>query len=162
MLWDALPEALTDGDNIKARENMLVGAMLAGKAIANAPVGGIHALAYPLGGLHHIHHGHSNALLLPPVMRFNAAAAAPLYAELADHVMPDLTGNEKNKAAAFIEALDMMIVESGLETRLSALGIKKDNISELAIEAMKLERLLKNNPTKVSLGQCREIYKSIY
>ncbi len=62
---------------------MLLGACLAGQAFANAPVAAVHALAYPLGGHFHIPHGLSNALVLPEVIRFNAPAAAGLYAELA-------------------------------------------------------------------------------
>ena len=48
---------LEDGRNLEARQNMLVGSMLAGQAFANAPVGAVHALAYPLGGHFHISHG---------------------------------------------------------------------------------------------------------
>jgi alcohol dehydrogenase len=62
---------LEDGRNLEARQNMLVGSMLAGQAFANAPVGAVHALAYPLGGHFHISHGHSNALVLTEVLKFN-------------------------------------------------------------------------------------------
>ncbi|MEE8259190.1 MAG: iron-containing alcohol dehydrogenase [Sphingomonadales bacterium] len=161
LLWAALPRALRERNDIEARENMLIGAMLAGKAISNAPVGGIHALAYPLGGLHHIHHGLSNALLLPPVLRFNAKAAAPQYGELADLVMPGISGGADEKTAAFIDALEVMIAGSGLETRLSRVGISHNHIPGLAIEAMKLDRLLKNNPRKIILKDSLEIYESI-
>ena len=47
---------------------MLLGAHLAGVAFANAPVAGVHALAYPLGGRFHVPHGLSNAMLLPAVI----------------------------------------------------------------------------------------------
>ena len=58
-----LPLVLKDGSNLEARQNMLVGSMLAGQAFANAPVAAVHALAYPLGGHFHLSHGHSNALV---------------------------------------------------------------------------------------------------
>ncbi len=161
LLWTAVPRATKNGENLKARTDALMGAFLAGQAIANAPVGGVHALAYPLGGLHHIHHGLSNALLLPPVLRFNAKAAAPLYAELADAVMPNLSGSDEARTAAFIGALEDMIEACGLETKLSQMGIEESDIPKLAEEAMKLERLLKNNPGEISLGDCQKIYKSI-
>ena len=57
--------AVHEGDNREARANMLLGAMLAGQAFANAPVAAVHALAYPLGGHYHIPHGLSNSLVLP-------------------------------------------------------------------------------------------------
>jgi hypothetical protein len=50
-------------------------AILAGQAFANSPVAAVHALAYPIGGQFHVPHGLSNALVLPHVLRFNAAAA---------------------------------------------------------------------------------------
>ena len=62
-------------DDIAAREAMLLGAMVAGQAFANSPVGAVHGMAYPLGGLFHIPHGASNALMLEPVLRFNALEA---------------------------------------------------------------------------------------
>ena len=70
-------------DNLKARSAMLLGAHLAGIAFSNAPVGGVHALAYPLGGLFHLPHGLTNALMLRPVLEHNSEAARELYAELA-------------------------------------------------------------------------------
>ena len=113
------------------------------------------------GGLHHIHHGLSNALLLPPVLRFNAKAAAAQYGELADLVMPAVSGGADKKTSAFIDALEAMIADSSLETRLSQVGINHNHIPSLAIEAMKLDRLLKNNPRKIILKDSLEIYQSI-
>ena len=62
---------------------MLLGAMKAGQAFANAPVAAVHALAYPLGGNYHIPHGLTNSLVLPHVLRFNLRDASSMYAELA-------------------------------------------------------------------------------
>ncbi|WP_352260139.1 iron-containing alcohol dehydrogenase, partial [Psychrobacter sp. TB55-MNA-CIBAN-0194] len=73
LLGANIETAVKDGTNIQARSNMLLGAMLAGQAFANSPVAGVHALAYPIGGIFHVPHGLSNALVLPQVMRFNAS-----------------------------------------------------------------------------------------
>src|SRR5207344_1023122 len=78
--------------DLDARSAMLLGAHLAGLAFANAPVAGVHALAYPLGGIHHLPHGLSNALMLRPVLQHNAEAAREHYAELAEILVPDCTG----------------------------------------------------------------------
>ena len=59
-----LLKAIEQPRDIEARSAMLLGAHLAGLAFANAPVGGVHALAYPLGGIHHLPHGLTNALML--------------------------------------------------------------------------------------------------
>jgi alcohol dehydrogenase class IV len=76
------------GTDVAAREAMLLGANLAGMALANAPVAAVHALAYPVGARFHVPHGLSNSLVLPAVMRFNLTHAASLYAELAPLLLP--------------------------------------------------------------------------
>ena len=72
LLGSSIEVAVSDGKNIKARSNMLLGSMLAGKAFANSPVAAVHALAYPIGGLFNISHGLSNSLVLPHVLKFNS------------------------------------------------------------------------------------------
>jgi alcohol dehydrogenase len=68
MISRNLPRAYANGDNIEARSAMLMGSLLAGKALATAGVGLVHAMAYPLGGMFGIPHGLANAVLLPYVV----------------------------------------------------------------------------------------------
>ena len=72
LLGGSIEKAVFEGSNVEARGNMLIGAMLAGKAFANSPVAAVHALAYPIGGTFHVSHGLSNSLVLPYVLRFNS------------------------------------------------------------------------------------------
>ena len=90
LLYANLPEAVSDGKDAQVRENMLLGSLLAGMAFANAPVGAVHALAYPLGGHYQLPHGLTNSLVLLPVLKFNLPAAEPLYAELGRAILPEL------------------------------------------------------------------------
>src|SRR3546814_17239770 len=83
LLSTNLLRACDNGNDLAAREAMLLGAMLAGQAFANSPVAAVHALAYPIGGIFHVPPGFSNSLVLPHVLRFTAPAAAPHSAELA-------------------------------------------------------------------------------
>ena len=107
LLSSSIEKAVTDGSNVEARGNMLIGSMLAGKAFANSPVAAVHALAYPIGGTFHISHGLSNSLVLPYVLRFNSvdAKAVNNYAELAQNVFPKLDISKGNQAviAEFID-----------------------------------------------------------
>jgi alcohol dehydrogenase class IV len=59
-----LAQAVAHGENLEARENMLLGSYLAGLALAQAGVGAVHAMAYPLGAFFDIPHGEANAVLL--------------------------------------------------------------------------------------------------
>lgn len=79
-----------DGQNAEARSQMLLGSMYAGMSFCNAPVGAIHALAYPLGCHYGMSHGESNSMIMSRVMEFNAPVATKLYAELAPCIFEDL------------------------------------------------------------------------
>ncbi|HRK38742.1 MAG TPA: iron-containing alcohol dehydrogenase [Burkholderiaceae bacterium] len=154
--------AFDDGSDLAAREAMLLGAMLAGQAFENAPVAAVHALAYPLGGIYHIAHGVSNALVLPHVMRFNREACAPLYAELAEVVMPGQAGSVEARCTAFIDHMASLTERTRLPLRLRDCGIGADAIDALAAAAMGQQRLLKNNPRPVTEADARAIYQAAW
>ena len=158
LLHAHLVTACRDGQNLAAREAMLLGAMLAGQAFANAPVAAVHALAYPIGGLFHVPHGLSNALVLPHVLRFNLSHAAPLYAQLATILQPGITGSEEARAEALIGAMQEIAVATGIARTLRAVGITAGDLDRLADEAMLQTRLLGNNPRPLTRGDARAIY----
>jgi len=155
--------ACDEPGNREARTAMLLGAHLAGLAFANAPVGGVHALAYPLGGLHHLPHGLTNALMLRHVLLHNADAARDHYAELAEVVAPECAvDGTQAKAALLIERLDGIVRASGLAPRLRDHGIAADEAPLLAREAMKQQRLLVNNPREISEADARRLYEAAW
>lgn len=154
-LHGAIERACLDGDDVQAREDMLTGALLAGQAFANAPVGAVHALAYPLGGVFHIPHGLSNSLMLPPVLRYNAEAAEPLYAELASHLGLHASTD------GLVEEMERIADVVGIETRLSQLGISHNDLPRLAEEAMDVKRLLVNNPRDMTLDAALACYEAV-
>ncbi len=151
-----------DGNDRPAREAMLLGAMLAGQAFANAPVAAVHALAYPLGGHYHVPHGLSNALMLAPVLRFNATAAASLYAELADVVLGPGDGTTQLRSEAFVSAMQRLTCESGAPQRLRDVGVTNNSLSLLAADAMKQGRLLVNNPVEVTEADALALYREAF
>lgn len=142
---------------------MLQGSMLAGMAFANAPVAAVHALAYPLGGHFHVPHGLSNALVLAPVLAFNRPAAEELYGELAGAVLPGRRFESPAEAAdAFIEAMTAMVARMPFAQRLRDVGVTEGNLDRLADDAMKVERLLVNNPREVTRADALAIYKAVF
>ena len=153
---------LEDGQNLTARQNMLEGAMLAGQAFANAPVAAVHALAYPLGGHFHISHGHSNALLLTEVMKFNAPHAKQYYAELMTELDPKSKGCVDGLTDLFIDHFNNHLERSGLVLKLSELNIDANMLPRLAEDAMLQTRLLQNNPRPVQYQDALQIYQAIY
>ncbi|WP_180130632.1 iron-containing alcohol dehydrogenase [Acinetobacter sp. YH12072] len=157
-----LQRVLDDGQDLDARQNMLVGSMLAGQAFANAPVGAVHALAYPLGGHFHISHGHSNALVLTEVMKFNTPDAKSLYAELMCWLDPQSKGCHDGLTDLFIDHFNNHLVKSGLTLKLKQLGIPEHMLMIMAEDAMKQSRLLQNNPRELTLEDAYNIYQAIY
>lgn len=155
--------AVHEGGNRAARENMLLGACLAGQAFANAPVAAVHALAYPLGGHYHIPHGLSNSLVLPSVLEFNTCSASELYAELAEIVVgKPVAGSAEAKAAALVGALRELIDAVSLPATLEAAGVDEDKLEMLAEDAMLQQRLLVNNPRDVNYEDALAIYRAAY
>ncbi|MBR0800335.1 iron-containing alcohol dehydrogenase [Bradyrhizobium jicamae] len=163
LLGNGLPKVLADGRDIEARSAMLLGATMAGMAFVNASVAAVHALAYPLGARFHIPHGHSNALVMGVVFRFNLPVAAKLYAELAPTILPGRGYNSDEAAAnAFVGKLENLAAESGLEMRLSKLGVSDDDVPGMAGEVTeKIARLIATNPRDMSFDDVCGLYRKV-
>lgn len=165
LLADNLPTAVQEGSNLAARNNVMLGATLAGQAFANAPVAAVHALAYPLGGHFHIPHGLSNALVLPHVLKFNLPEAFGLYAELADIVIGEQSlklSDDYQKAEYLITFIENLICDLQLPSKLSEMGIKEQDLPNLARDALQQERLLINNPRTLNESDILSIYQAAF
>ena len=163
LLTTNLLTACEEPKNIAAREAMLLGAHHAGLAVSNAPVAGVHALAYPLGGLHHLPHGVTNALMLRHVLQHNAEAARDHYAELAPIIVPACeTEGSQARVAMMIDRLDALVRESGIAPRLRDYGIDVAEAPLLAREAMKQTRLLVNNPCEINEADAQRLYEAAW
>ena len=157
---------IEDPKNRGARENMLLGSTLAGMAFANSPVAAVHALAYPLGGIYHIPHGLSNALVLSEVLKFNSSndTAAESYAKLAQIVCPNVNKVRSNRSEAikFSKYFETLSKTLGLPLKLRELNIPERALKKLAKDAMKQTRLLANNPRPLTEADALKIYQSIW
>ena len=161
LLGANIRRACDDPANPDVRGAMLLGSHLAGVAFSNAPVAGVHALAYPLGGHFHVPHGLSNALMLPHVLGHNMAAALPLYADLAPILDPSLASlGRQAQAQGLVEALVAIAADCGVPARLRDVGVKAGDLDLLASEAMKQQRLLINNPCEIDLADARRLYEA--
>lgn len=159
LLCAALPRAFRDGSDLEARTDMLLGAMLAGMAFANSPVGAVHALAYPVGSRFHVPHGLSNALLLPHVLRFNLPACQATYAQFGELLVPGVGTTEAQRASAFLAFIDDLLGVVGLACRLSDVGVIEADLPTLASDAMMQTRLLANNPRAVNIEDALSLYR---
>ena len=166
LLAGSIEKVVFDGSDIDARGNMLIGAMLAGKAFANSPVAAVHALAYPIGGTFHVSHGLSNSLVLPYVLRFNSvdSKTAKDYAELAPFIFPEINSDQGSQAICkeLIDKLEVLSKKIGLPQKLREVNIPKEACKKMAFDAMKQTRLLVNNPREVTESDALNIYEAAW
>ena len=98
-----LLRAVDDGENVDARERMLEASYLAGLAMNNAGLGAVHGISHAIGGLYDTPHGHTNAVLLPHVVRANARRSSDAASEYA--ALVDEHGDPGELLATRLEAL---------------------------------------------------------
>lgn len=158
MIFRNLQKAYDHPDDMDARGQMLLAACLAGFAITASGTTAVHALSYPLGGKYRIPHGVSNAILLPPVMRFNADSVGDRLADLAASC-PDVFAEPS--AEAVIEKLYALKTSLGLPQSFSAFGVHPEDIDNLAEQALTVRRLLNNNKKELTFEDIRTIYKEV-
>ncbi|MER2537800.1 MAG: iron-containing alcohol dehydrogenase [Azonexus sp.] len=163
LLYANLPAAVSDGKDATVRENMLLGSLFAGMAFANAPVGAVHALAYPLGGHYHLPHGLSNSLVLGPVLEFNLPAAQTLYAELGRAIAPGaVSASDEVAATIFVKSIRQLVATMPYAQTLHEAGVKEADLPMLATDAMNVQRLLVNNPRDVAYDDALAIYRAAF
>jgi alcohol dehydrogenase class IV len=163
LLSKNLRMAYAHGENLAARTNMMEGSLLAGIAFANAGVGAVHAFAYPLGGEFHLAHGLTNTLILPYVMRYNILGCPDKFAQMAKTFGEKVERlSELDGAEAAVKFVERLSEDLRVPRRLRDVGIPENAIPRLAEAAMKVTRLLANNPRKIILEDAVAIYKSAY
>jgi alcohol dehydrogenase class IV len=104
-------------------------------------------------------HGLSNALVLAPVLAYNRPEAEPLYAELAAVVRPGHRfGGVPEAAQWFVDDMARLVAAMPFAQRLRDVGVAEADLDLLATDAMKVQRLLVNNPREMTLSAARAIY----
>lgn len=146
--------------DLDARGAMQMGAFLAGTAIENSMLGAAHACANPLTAHYGITHGLAIGILLPHVIRFNAATVGPLYGELAQHaghVNGDVSAAGETLARRFVDLLAI----AQLPTRLSDCGVSRGILPVLADEASQ-QWTARFNPRPVTDTELQAMYEMAF
>ena len=154
--------AVRDGSNKDAREKVAMGSLLGGFCLGPVNTAGVHALSYPLGSMFHLAHGLSNALLLPYVMEYNIPAATQRYAEVAIALGCERQPDGKSTACAGVRKIKELIEACGIPATLKEVNVPGSAIPQMAADAMKIQRLLKNNPREITEPDAIKIYKAAY
>ncbi|RZF59880.1 iron-containing alcohol dehydrogenase [Sphingobacterium corticibacterium] len=157
-----LEEAVHNGTNEEARYHVAMGSMLGGCCLGPVNTAAVHALSYPLGSMFHLAHGLSNALLLPYVMEYNYVASPKKYAEVAIALGCDRLTTDEETALAGIAKIRKLISACGIPARLRDVEIPREAIPQMAEDAMKITRLLVNNPREITLHDAITIFNAAY
>ena len=163
MIFNNIIPACDDPDNLDAKNKMQIAALYAGFAITSSGTTAVHALSYPLGGKYHIAHGVSNAILLAPVMRFNASVCGERLVEIYDRCCHEPTKIESpvQKSEWVIQRLEYIVQHLDIPKNLTEFGVTRDDLDSLVEAGMQVERLLVNNMRTVTAEDARNLYLEI-
>ena len=158
-----LRRAVSDGQDVEARQGMALAATLAGLGFSNSGVAAVHALEYPLGSAVKTSHGRGNGLLLPYVMDFNRQADPDTFAMVAsllDEEIEDLSADEA--AAASVAAVRQLNADIGIPERLREVNVTEDQLAGFAEIASGLVRILRVNTRKASRDDLEAILQAAW
>ena len=144
IFYENLPKAVADGNDMHAREQMMLGCIIAGFGFSNANLGLVHGIAHTLSAHFHLAHGMANATVLPYVMEYNADSCPEKMVELAKAIQLPVSGNLDEDKLLLSKELLKLTKTLGIKT-LSEQGIKEEDLSMLADDVLK-EPVLGFNP----------------
>jgi alcohol dehydrogenase class IV len=162
-IWKGLRRAYTNGQDLEAREHLMLGALAAGCAFGTAGTAAAHAIQYPVGSLTHTAHGAGVATLLPYVMQFNKRACEPALAQIARTLnLADSGGTDESLSQTLIDEIAALLESVGIPRTLRDLGLEADKQDYTAESALSITRLIKNNPRPLDLPGLRQITHAAY
>jgi alcohol dehydrogenase class IV len=160
LTYQWLPRAVHAGDNIEARSQVALAAILSLFAINQAGVGAIHALSNPLSGRFGVHHGQALSILAPAVVEYNWSANPKRFAKVAELFGLDSAGGgDGDNAAKFAGAFRDWLSGIGLKDSLSTFGVSMASLDALAEESQNPD--MATNPRELSIAETRRLYESL-
>lgn len=151
-----------DGASLDAREDMLLGSMYGGLALTASGTAAVHALAYPLGGKFHIAHGVANAMLLPHVTQVNMDSIVRRMPEIAAAIGLNTASLSAERAAELVmEQIYVWTQKLSIPQNLADYGVGEKDLDGLTEAALKVKRLLDNNPKVLGFDDIKGIYQKL-
>jgi alcohol dehydrogenase class IV len=163
MVRDALPKAVKNGRDLKAREDMLVASMMAGAAFTINNLGLCHQMAHQLSAYCGLPHGLANAVLLPHVMRYNLDANYKKFGDIADALGEDIRGLSDVEAAELaVMAVENLFSEIEIPKYLNGTGADYSRVPEMAASAIVDAVGCNTNPKQTSLEDCIAVFEEAF
>ncbi len=150
LVKEYLPRAYKDGTDIEARTHMMSAAAMGAVAFQKG-LGAIHSLSHPVGAIYHTHHGTTNAVCMPPVLRFNRPAIEDRLASAAAYL--GISGGFDG----FYDFVLQIREELGIPDKLAALGVGTDRIDEMAVAAV-ADPSTGGNPVELTVEAATKLF----
>ncbi|MGN7878318.1 iron-containing alcohol dehydrogenase [Ensifer sp. 22460] len=151
LVKEYLPRAYKDGADIEARANMMSAAAMGAVAFQKG-LGAIHSLSHPVGAIYNTHHGMTNAVVMPPVLRFNRPAIEEKIVRAAAYL--GIAGGFDG----FYDYVLKLREELGVPDKLSALGVGTDRIDEMSEMAI-VDPTAGGNPVELTLDAAKKLFR---
>jgi alcohol dehydrogenase len=163
LIGQSLKAAVDNGNDIVARERLMLGSMTAGLAFGTAGTAAAHAIQYPVGAMTHTPHGTGVAVMMPYVMQFNRDACVQEMVEIGEALgLPPSKGPSQLAADATIDAIAALFASVGIPGTLADLGITREQLPTVAEQALGSARLIKNNPRPLDLSTMTELVNAAF
>ncbi|KSV74094.1 iron-containing alcohol dehydrogenase [Ensifer sp. ENS08] len=151
LVKEYLPRAYKDGTDIEARANMMSAAAMGAVAFQKG-LGAIHSLSHPVGAIYNTHHGMTNAVVMPPVLRFNRPAIEDRIVRAAAYL--GISGGFDG----FYDYVLKLREELGVPDKLAALGVGTDRIDEMSEMAI-VDPTAGGNPVELTLDAAKKLFR---
>ncbi|MDB5526375.1 MAG: alcohol dehydrogenase [Rhizobium sp.] len=151
LVKEYLPRAYKDGTDIESRTHMMSAAAMGATAFQKG-LGAIHSLSHPVGAIYHTHHGMTNAVVMPPVLRFNRPAIEDRIAAAAAYL--GISGGFDG----FYDYVLKLREELGVPDKLSALGVGTDRIDEMSVMAV-ADPSTGGNPVELTVEAAKKLFQ---
>jgi alcohol dehydrogenase class IV len=160
LIMQNLTEAVKNGSNVEARQNMALASFKAGVAFTTAGVGYVHAIAHNFGAYYHVPHGLANAIILPRVLDLSKTSCIDRLAQLAE-VSGLKTGSESNAqlADAFIAKVRAMNADYGIPTQVEKL--KESDIPAITDKALSEAHMFYAVPRYMDTAECQRFIREM-
>ena len=162
LISQSLYKAYVVGSDVQAREDMLLGSLLAGMAFAQSKLGNVHAISHTFGGVFNIPHGIANAALLPYVIDFNIPACPEKFRDIAIAMGQDVSGLSAIDAArTVVKAVIELNAKLSIPSNTKDLGVNLDALPKMIEDSMRSGNVLVN-PRITRAHDVKQIIENAY
>ena len=153
LVIENLEKVYLDGSDVEARANMMSAALMGATAFQKG-LGAIHALSHPIGAMHHTHHGTTNAVCMPAVLRLNELKIQQRFDSVSGYL------GIKNGFSGFKTFVDQFNASLNIPSKLGDLGVESPDLEKLVTGALS-DPSCGGNPVELNETNVRALFEEV-